>query len=311
MLSADEQARRTRQGVIFALAAYSIWGIAPMYFKLVAHVPPMEVLSHRIFWSFFLLFGMLLVTRSFHRVRAALKQPKLLGRLAIAGVLIGFNWLVFIWAVANDQILDASLGYYINPLFNIALGMVFFSERLRKLQIWAVGLAITGVAIQIITFGSVPWVALTLATCFATYGAIRKKLPFDSMTGLWLEILLLLPALLIYYFLFTDTETSNMLTNTWQLNVLLILAGVVTTIPMLFFTGAAQRIRYSSMGFFQYIAPSLMFILAVLVYDEPLELENIVTFGIIWTALAIYSVDAARAHRQSQRLAKAQRTAGR
>ncbi|RUO32665.1 EamA family transporter RarD [Aliidiomarina sanyensis] len=302
MNDADRQAR---QGVLFAIAAYTIWGIAPVYFKAVAHVPAFEVLAHRIIWAFFLVFILLVATGKLSRVVAAFKAPKLLFRLAIAALLVGFNWLLFIWAVANDFILDASLGYYINPLLNVAIGMLFFGERLRKLQIWAVGLAFTGVAIQIITFGSVPWIALTLAASFATYGAIRKKLPFDSLTGLWLEVLILLPAILIYFFAFASSDSSNMLQNTWQLNTLLVMAGVITTVPLLFFTGAAKRIRYSTLGFFQYIGPSLMFILAVFVYGEPFAIDKVVTFTIIWSALAIYSFDAAKAHRDVRRAAKA------
>ncbi|RUO23843.1 EamA family transporter RarD [Aliidiomarina minuta] len=300
----EEIQKRGRQGVIFAILAYTIWGLAPIYFKSVAHVPAFEVLAHRIFWAFFLVLILILITGRMQRVVAAFKAPKLLIRLALAACLIGFNWFVFIWAVANDFMLDASLGYYINPLLNVAIGMLFFAEKLRRLQLWAVGLAFIGVAIQVITFGSVPWVALALAASFATYGALRKKLPFDSLTGLWLEILLLLPFMLIWFMFFADSDASNMLANDWQLNLLLIMAGVITTVPLLFFTGAAQRIRYSTLGFFQYIGPSLMFILAVGVYGEALTLDKLITFAIIWAALALYSVDAARAHRMATQAAR-------
>ncbi|EGN74262.1 rarD protein [Idiomarina sp. A28L] len=299
----DEQ-RTARQGVIFALCAYSIWGFAPIYFKTLAHVPAFEVLAHRIVWAFLFMLILILGTGRMQQVIRAFDSPKLLLQLGVAACLIGFNWFLFIWAVANDHILDASLGYYINPLLNVAIGMLFFSERLRRLQVVAVSLAVIGVAIQIITFGSVPWVALALAASFATYGAIRKKLPFDSLTGLWLEVILLLPMMLVYFFFFANSSASNMLENTWQLNVLLILAGVITTVPLLFFTGAAKRIRYSTLGLFQYIAPSLMFLLAVLLYNEPLAADKLVTFVIIWLALAIYSYDAVRTHQQVRRAAK-------
>lgn len=305
MNPSDEQ-RNARQGVIFALCAYSIWGFAPIYFKTLAHVPAFEVLAHRIVWAFLFMLILILSTGRMQQVIRAFDSPKLLLQLGLAACLIGFNWFLFIWAVANDHILDASLGYYINPLLNVAIGMLFFSERLRRLQVVAVSLAIIGVAIQIITFGSVPWVALALASSFATYGAIRKKLPFDSLTGLWLEVILLLPMMLAYFYFFANSSASNMLVNTWQLNVLLILAGVITTVPLLFFTGAARRIRYSTLGLFQYIAPSLMFLLAVLLYNEPLALDKLVTFIIIWAALAIYSYDAVRTHQQVRRAAKLQ-----
>lgn len=299
----DEQ-RTARQGVIFALCAYSIWGFAPIYFKTLAHVPAFEVLAHRIVWAFLFMLILILGTGRMQQVIRAFDSPKLLLQLGFAACLIGFNWFLFIWAVANDHILDASLGYYINPLLNVAIGMLFFSERLRRLQVVAVSLAVIGVAIQIITFGSVPWVALALAASFATYGAIRKKLPFDSLTGLWLEVILLLPMMLAYFFFFANSSASNMLVNTWQLNLLLVLAGVITTVPLLFFTGAAKRIRYSTLGLFQYIAPSLMFLLAVLLYNEPLAADKLVTFVIIWLALAIYSYDAVRTHQQVRRAAK-------
>lgn len=309
--SVEEQQKRGREGVIFALCAYTIWGLAPIYFKSIAHVPAFEILAHRIMWAFLFVLALILATGRMQRVVAAFKAPKLLVRLALAACLIGLNWFMFIWAVANDFMLDASLGYYINPLLNVAIGMLFFAERLRKLQLWAVALAVIGVTIQIVTFGSVPWVALILAGSFATYGALRKKLPFDSLTGLWLEILLLLPFMLLWFFFFADSHASDMTANPWQLNVLLITAGVITTVPLLFFTGAAQRIRYATLGFFQYIAPSLMFLLAVGVYGESLTVDKMVTFAIIWTALAIYSVDAARAHRQATRAARHLRRAER
>lgn len=293
-----DQQRQTRHGIFFALAAYSIWGLAPIYFKAVAHVPAFEILTHRIIWAFFLVLILIAVSGRMQRVKAAFSNPALLGRLAIAACLIGFNWLLFIWAVTSDHILDASLGYYINPLFNVALGMLFFAERLRRLQWVAVGLALLGVLIQLIAFGSVPWIALALAASFATYGAIRKKLPFDSLTGLWLEILLLLPFMLGWFIFYADSPTSNWFNNAWSLNTLLIMAGVITTIPLLCFTSAARRLRYSTLGFFQYIAPSLMFLLAVGVYNEALNIDKLISFISIWAALAVYSIDALRNHRQ-------------
>ncbi|MCL5255844.1 MAG: EamA family transporter RarD [Gammaproteobacteria bacterium] len=302
MTTADQQAR---QGVLFALGAYGIWGFAPIYFKAVAFVPAMEILTHRILWAFFFLLALLVASGKIRQIALAFQSPKQLLLLAFAALLIGLNWLLFIWAVANDHILDASLGYYINPLLNVAIGMLFFSERLRRLQLWAIALAVAGVAVQIITFGSVPWIALVLASSFATYGAIRKKLPFDSLTGLFLEVILLLPFMLIYFIGFADSSASNLLENSWKLNSLLIFAGIITTVPLLFFTGAAKRIRYSTLGLFQYIAPSLMFILAVFLYNEPLSADKLITFVMIWTALALYSFDAMRTHRQVRQAARA------
>ncbi|RTE85956.1 MULTISPECIES: EamA family transporter RarD [Gammaproteobacteria] len=300
----DEIAKRGRQGVFFAIAAYTIWGIAPVYFKAVAHVPAIEILAHRVFWAFALVLVLIVLTKKLARVRAVLKSPKHLAILSLATVFIAFNWFMFIWAVANNYMLDASLGYFINPLLNVAIGMIFFAERLRKLQLVAVAMAIVGVTIQIVTFGSVPWVALALAGSFATYGALRKKLPVDSLTGLWLEVTILLPVMAFYFFNYAESSASNMMLNTWQLNVLLIMAGVITTVPLLCFTAAAQRLRYSTLGFFQYIGPSLMFILATVFYGESLTADKMVTFAIIWSALVIYSVDAVKTHRQVRKAAK-------
>jgi len=300
-----EEAVRARHGVIFAIAAYTFWGIAPVYFKLIAQVPALEILAHRIIWAFIIVFMLIIGLKRLQRVIPVMKNPSHMGRLLVATLLLGGNWFLFIWAVNNDHILDASLGYYINPLLNVAIGMVFFSERMRTIQLVAIAMAVIGVVIQIVSFGSVPWIALVLAFSFAIYGAIRKRLPVDSITGLWLETLLLLPIMLVYMLFFAQSASSDLTANPWTLNLLLILAGVVTTVPLLCFTAAAQRIRYSTLGFFQYIGPSLMFILAVAVYGEPLAADKLVTFVIIWAALLLYSVDSL-IHQQRQRRANKQ-----
>ncbi|RWU09367.1 EamA family transporter RarD [Pseudidiomarina gelatinasegens] len=296
-----DDAARSRQGVFFAIAAYTMWGIAPVYFKWLQSVPALEILGHRILWSFILVFVLIVLLGRGNRLKPVLQNKKQMLRLTAATCLLGGNWFLFIWAINNDHILDASLGYYINPLLNVAIGMAFFAERMRKMQLAAIALAFIGVLIQVISFGSVPWVALALACSFAIYGAIRKRLPIDSITGLWLETLILMPAVLIYMFFFASSSAADMTQNTWQINTLLIAAGVVTTAPLLCFNAAAQRIRYSTLGFFQYIGPSMMFILAVWVYGEPLAADKLVTFAIIWVALALYSVDTLVHQQRSKR----------
>ena len=296
-----DDAKRSRQGVLFAIAAYTMWGVAPIYFKLLQQVPALEILAHRTIWSFILVLLLIVGLRRWQRIKPVVTNKKQMLRLTIATFLLGGNWFLFIWAINNDHILDASLGYYINPLLNVAIGMVVFAERMRRMQLVAIALAVIGVLIQVISFGSVPWVALALACSFATYGAIRKRLPVDSMTGLWLETTILLPFMLIYVFFFANSGASDMTSNTWQLNLLLIAAGIVTTAPLLCFTAAAQRIRYATLGFFQYIGPSLMFILAVWVYGEPLAADKLVTFAIIWAALALYSLDTLFHQQRSKR----------
>ena len=299
-----EDAVRARQGVFFALAAYSFWGFAPIYFKSVQQVPAFEILAHRIIWAFILVFILIVGLKRLNRLKPIIRSPKMMFRLTVATCLLGGNWFLFIWAVNANHMLDASLGYYINPLLNVAIGMAFFQEKMRRLQLFAIGLAIVGVGIQVVTFGSVPWVALALASSFAIYGAIRKRLPVDSISGLWLETTLLVPVMLGYLLFLADSPSADMTANSWQLNVLLMAAGLVTTIPLLCFTAAAQRIRYATLGFFQYIAPSLMFILAVNLYDEPLAESKLITFVIIWSALALYTFDSVIQRQRNRRLKK-------
>ncbi|HDZ8963960.1 EamA family transporter RarD [Aeromonas dhakensis] len=289
-----------RQGVIYALCAYTLWGLAPIYFKTIAAVPAAEILTHRMIWSCALLMVLTLLGRQWHKVQAVLRQPKVLLTLAFTSITVGGNWLLFIWAINNGHMLDASLGYYINPLFNVLLGMLFLSEKLRRLQWWAVGLAAIGVAIQIIAFGSLPWIALVLASSFAIYGLIRKKLALDALTGLLIETLIMLPPAAIYLWGIADSPTSHLTQNDWHLNLLLIAAGAVTTAPLLCFTAAATRLKLSTLGFFQYIGPSLMFILAVTLYGEALALDKMITFAFIWSALVLFSLDGLRSGKRRQ-----------
>ncbi|QFI56145.1 EamA family transporter RarD [Aeromonas simiae] len=288
-----------RQGVIFALSAYFIWGLAPIYFKLISQVPAGEILTHRVIWSCVLLLALVLLKRQWHKVREVLRQPRQLALLTLTSTLVGGNWLLFIWAINNDHMLDASLGYYINPLFNVLLGLLFLGERLRRLQWWAVTLAALGVAIQLVAFGSLPWIALTLAATFAFYGLIRKKLGLDALTGLLLETLILLPPAALYLWGVADSPTSHLGANPVSLNLLLIAAGLITTVPLLCFTAAANSLKLSTLGFFQYIGPSLMFLLAVGLYGEPLQADKLVTFACIWSALVLFSLDGLRTSRKS------------
>ena len=298
--------REQKLGGIFAATAYSLWGLAPLYFKQIDFIPAIEILVHRIVWSFLLLFLVLLALKQAGKVLAVLRQPKMLGWLLLSALLLGGNWGLFIWAVNSHHMLDASLGYYINPLLNVVLGMLFLGERLRKLQWAAVILASSGVLLQVLTFGSVPWIALTLAGSFAIYGLMRKKLAVDAISGLFIESLLLMPLALWYWWQFADSSAVNLLQNSWQLNGFLVAAGLVTTVPLLCFIAGARRLQLSTMGFFQYIGPSFMFVFGVWLYQEPFAAERLVTFGLIWLALLLYTADAWRYNSQlrlSRRLA--------
>jgi chloramphenicol-sensitive protein RarD len=289
-MTTDEQAR-SKQGVLLAIAAYTMWGIAPIYFKAIAEVAPLEILSHRIVWSFFFLAILLHIGKRWNVVARVISNKRNMSFLSVTSFLVATNWLIFIWAVNTDHMIDASLGYYINPLFNVLLGMFFLGEKLRKLQWFALTLAFIGVAIQIIAFGKVPLVALALATTFGCYGLLRKKINLDAQTGLFIETMLILPIALIYLLFIADSPTSNILDNPSRLNTLLLFAGVVTTLPLLCFNGAATRIMLSTLGFFQYIGPSLMFLLAIFVYEEPFSTDKAITFTFIWGALIVFSLD--------------------
>lgn len=297
--------QQQKLGGAFAATAYTLWGIAPLYFKQLSEVPAQEILVHRIVWSFALLVLMLTAMRAWPGIAAVLRQPKKMLAMLGTGLLLAGNWGLFIWAVNNHHMLDASLGYYINPLLNVLLGMVFLGERLRKLQWTAVALAVTGVGLQLIHFGSLPWIALVLASSFALYGLFRKKLAVDAIGGLFIESMLLLPLALFYWWQFADSSAANLFDNSSQLNLWLMAAGIVTTVPLLCFIAAARRLQLSTMGFFQYIGPSFMFGFGVFLYNEPLDPSKLLTFGFIWTALLVYSVDALNQVRKGRVAAQA------
>ncbi|MCM2678265.1 EamA family transporter RarD [Echinimonas agarilytica] len=288
-----------KHGAIFAILAYSMWGIAPLYFKLLSQIPALEMIGHRVLWSFFLLVLIISLRVGWQPVKDILKTPKKLAWLCVSSLLIAINWLVFIWAINADHMLDASLGYYINPIVNVGLGMFFLGERLARLQWLAIGLASCGVLVQLITFGSIPWIALILAVSFGLYGLIRKQVVIDGVSGLWIETLLLAPFALAYL-CFIAPHNIPMSQYDGVTQILLVAAGIVTTLPLLCFIAAAKRLPLSVLGFFQYIGPSLMFLLATLVYDEPLTQDKIITFGFIWLALIVFSWHGWRTHRRTE-----------
>ena len=280
-----------KSGVINAVSAYLLWGFAPIYFKLLTEINTDEILMHRIIWSTLFLLLMVVVMKKSSLFIHTCRQPKIIANLMLSASFLAVNWFLFIWAVNNDHLLDASLGYYINPLFNVILGMMFFNERLRRNQLIAVALATFGVLIQLVTIGSLPLISLGLAGSFAVYGLLRKKLHVDSFVGLLVESLLMLPIALIYWLFFVESSTSDMTLNSSSLNFTLLIAGLVTTAPLLCFTAAAKRLNLSTLGFFQYLGPSIMFLLATFYYQEQMKSAELVTFIFIWAALALYSFD--------------------
>ncbi|WP_299581256.1 EamA family transporter RarD [uncultured Microbulbifer sp.] len=278
-------------GLLAGVVAFLIWGLAPLYFNQLQDMPAAEILAHRSIWSLGLALIILLFIRKLPDLIATLRDGKKMRMLALTTVLIGSNWLVFIWAINNGHLLDGSLGYYINPLINIILGVLFLGEKLRRLQWLAVALASIGIAYELWQFGRVPVIALFVAGTFALYGLVRKRAPVDSLTGLTIEILYMLPVALIYL-VWSDSPTSNLLSNSWELNGLLVLAGPITLIPLLLFTIAARRLNLSSLGFLQYIGPSLMLVVATQALGEPFSEGKLTTFMFVWLGLALYSIDA-------------------
>lgn len=291
--------KSSTQGMLYALTAFLIWGVAPLYFKHIGFVPADEIVTHRIIWSCVFLILLVWWTKAGRAVLAVFRQPRYLVLLTVTAVLIAANWLLFIWAINHDHMLESSLGYFINPLLNILLGMLFLGERLRRWQWFAVALAVSGVVLQIVTLGVFPWIALSLAGSFAVYGLLRKKMPVDSLTGLLIETLVLTPVAAWYLFLYADSTTSQLSQNTLSLNLWLIAAGIITTIPLLCFTAGAKRLRLSTIGFFQYLGPSLMFIFAITLYHEPIVWQKWLTFALIWSALVVFSWDALRQSQQN------------
>lgn len=299
----EQSTNQTKAGMLFAVAAYVMWGLAPLYFKALNDVPPPEILMHRVVWSIVLLAVLVLGLRHISKVKIAFSSIKVLSVLLIASVLLATNWLVYIWAVNNNFMLEASLGYYINPLINVFLARLFLGERLRVLQKIAVLVAVIGVSLMIINYGKIPYISLTLAFSFSIYGLLRKRINIDSLPGLFVETLMMLPAAIIYWLWFAQVSTDFEALNTTTL-ILLLCAGVMTTAPLLCFTAAAKRIRYSTLGFFQYIGPSIMFALATFYYQEPLSQTRLIMFIFVWSALIIYTYDSVIAFNKERKLRK-------
>lgn len=278
-------------GVMYAGLAFLIWGLGPMYWKALGSVPAMEIITHRVVWSFLFLLPLIVLQRKWKEFVDVLKNYRMLLILLLTALCVVGNWFLYVWAVNHEFLLQASLGYYINPLVNVVLGMLFLRERLRMPQILAVLLAASGVMYLTIYYGEFPWIALTLALSFGFYGLIRKIAPVGSLVGLTIETMLLsLPA--VIYLVYLNFQGSGSLFHvSFTLDLLLIGCAPITAVPLLFFTLGAKRIYLSTLGLMQYIGPSGMFLLAVVFYDEPFSAAQLRTFALIWTALVIYSTD--------------------
>lgn len=279
----------TRKGLLYGISAYGLWGLFPLFFKQLQHVGSLEVVLHRMVWSLAFVLLVLAALRRWTWLREAVRSPRLLATFAASSLLLAANWLTYIWAVNNGHVLDASLGYFILPLVNVALGFVFLHERPRPGQWLAFGIAATGVLWLALLTGHVPWIALGLALSFGFYGLIRKLAPLGALEGMSLETMLLAPLAAVA--LLWGHQSGSMPahdTHTW---LLFLLCGPVTAIPLLLFSAGARRVPLSTMGILQYLTPTILLFLGTLLYDEPFAGPRLAGFVLIWTALLLYSVD--------------------
>jgi chloramphenicol-sensitive protein RarD len=287
----ESNIRESLEGFICAASAFLIWGLSPVYWKTLNGVPPFEIVLHRVVWSFLFLLPLIPIQNRTTEFLSALRSPRALLTLLATTFFVSTNWLLFIWAVNNGLLLQASLGYYINPLFSVLLGVVFLGERLRPAQILAVLTAGAGVFYLTLSLGQFPWVALTLAFTFGLYGLVRKITPVSALVGLAVETLLLFPPAVGYLTYLHVTHKGAFLIVSRSTDLLLVASALATALPLLLFTLGARRLNLSTLGFMQYIVPSSFFLFAVFVFKEPISWIQIWTFVMIWSALAIYSVD--------------------
>lgn len=279
------------KGVWYAVGAYVTWGFFPIYWKWLQQVPALQLLGHRILWSFLFLFVIVLWLRQGKEFRKAISSPRILAIYSVAAVFLAINWLTYVWAVNAGFIVETSLGYFINPLLSMVLGVMILRERLRLWQWIPVGLAAIGVVYLTVSYGSLPWIGLILAFSFGLYGFVKKIAPLGSLHGVTLETgILFLPALV--YLLSAEAAGGGAFLHSGAVsNLLMMGAGVITAVPLLMFASATQRITLSLVGVLQYIAPTMYFLIGVFLYDEPLTVERLIGFCIIWLALAIFAVE--------------------
>ncbi|PLP61320.1 EamA family transporter RarD [Mesorhizobium loti] len=285
-MEADADARR---GFVLALGAYLLWGLLPFYMKAVAHLPLAEVIAHRIIWSVPIAAAVLIWLGRTGDFKVALRSPRMLAMAALTATLITVNWSIYVWAIAVDRTVETALGYYINPLVNVLVGALLLGERLNRLQIVAVVLAAVAVVVLTVESGTLPWVSLALAFSFAAYGFFRKTLPIGPSQGFLLEVLLLSIPSLAYVIWLASTGEGHFATGNTTDTLLFMGSGIVTAVPLLLFAFGAKLLRLSTIGIMQYIAPTIVFLIAVFIFGEPFDTTKAIAFGLIWAALAIYT----------------------
>lgn len=293
-MSAD----RHLAGVGFGLLAYGMWGFFPLFFRQLSQVPPMDVLSNRAAWAFVFVGLLLSLRRQWGKVAAVFRTWRHLAMLALAALLIGSNWLVFLWAVANQQVVASSLGYFLTPLVNVLLGLLVLKERLNRLEWISVSLALIALANELVALGSLPWISLVLAGTFGTYGLVRKRLPVDAISGLWLETLAMLPVCGVYALWQAQNGHQVFTGHDLTTTLLLACAGAITALPLIAFAAAAQRLDLATVGMLMYINPTLQFVTAIWIFGEPMQKAQLWSFGLIWLGLLVFSWSAWRKYRQ-------------
>lgn len=286
-----------KKGIWYGVAAYAMWGFFPIYWKLLHDVPALQVIGHRVAWSFILLLAFVLITKQWNEFRSVAFNRKTLGIYAVAGVLLSLNWLVYVWGVNAGFIVETSLGYFINPLLSVLFGVIFLREKLRPTQWLPVVIAAIGVIYLTVTYGRLPWIALSLAVTFGLYGLVKKVSPLGSVFGLTLETGIVFPIALIYLIFVETNHTGGFLHDGSFVDILLIGAGIVTTIPLLMFASAAKEIPLNMIGVLQYFAPTIQFLIGVFLYKEPFDTTRFIGFGIVWIALIIFWVENIMARR--------------
>jgi chloramphenicol-sensitive protein RarD len=280
-----------KRGIWYAVGAYTLWGVFPIYIKLLQAVPPVEILSHRVIWSLVFVIGLLAIQRRWSWLRTVAANPALLGRFVATATVVTMNWGVYIWSINSDRVVDASLGYFINPLVNVLLGALVLRERMRPMQWASVSIAALGVAWLTVQAGTLPWIGLVLAVSFATYGLLRKTASLGAVEGLTLETAILFP-LAFGYLLWLGANGQNSFVETSTgMRTLLVLAGPVTAVPLLLFAAGARRIPFSLLGLLQYIGPSIQLVLGVWLYHEPFAPAKAAGYALIWAALALYTAE--------------------
>ncbi len=289
-----EHRRRTSEGLALTLGAFLLWGFNPFYFKAVAAVPPLEILMHRVLWSVVLMAPFYLAMRRPWPFRLLFDDPRLLRMLLASTTIIACNWLIYIYAINSDQVLQASLGYYITPLVNVAIGILLLRERLTFVQAVAVALAAAGVVLQAIGVGALPWIGLGIALTFGTYGLLRKQMGIGAIDGLFVEIVLMLPVAIGFLLWWEIAGTGAFLHRSLAIDLLLLAAGPVTAVPLAMFAAGARRITMVALAFCQYLAPSIYFLLGLFWYGEPFGILSLAAFALIWLAIAIFTIDSLR-----------------